>query len=422
MVSVLTAGIIGHYRMLTEDLRGSTMKRYEDEVRHIVETMTTTIEAIVPSEIGPDMDRDDRKHVINLIHEAQYGHPNGYFFMFDMDGTVIAQRIHRGHEGMNRFHEKDVGGKLYVQELIEAAKRGGDFVKYMMEKPGQEGKGNFPKIAYAKMLRGNRWWVGSGVYMDTIDAEILAQNKKLLVQVGFVMILSGGFLVGVLWIAFRLSAMLGQQITEPIAKLAIGAKTLSVGGYGHRVSVDTQDEFKELAEVFNTMGETIGRTISDLQTAQEESKSLLEQNRALTDRERTLVEEERKRIARELHDDIGQKLVTLELLLYLAQTKEDDNARQVVLVRAEKSIQTMTNGIRRILQNLRPVLLDGLGFSAALRVHLEEQAEAANLKIDIHDQNSAIRLPSEVESNLFRVVQEAMANVVRHAHAHRVDV
>lgn len=399
-------------------------EQHKERIKQMVTVMRAIIDAAVPQEyaiIGSDLTPEMQDQIKRMVRAARYDYESLYFILFHVDGTVIAQGTWPENVGMNRLREKDADGVPYIQRLGEAANRGGDFVQYKWKK--QVGEEVYLKIAYTQTLRGGQWWLGSGFYVNTIMAEVRAQSETIWRKVCYIMIGLGIVLaLSLLWVVYQANKVLVQTVAEPVARLIEGARRISAGEYGHRVEIDNNDELKVIADAFHCMGDNIGRTISDLQTAQEESKSLLEQNRALTDRERTLVEEERKRIARELHDDIGQKLVTLELLLYLAQTKENDDARQGVLVRAEKSIQAMTNGVRRILQNLRPVLLDGVGFSAALRVHLEEQAEDANLRIDIHEQASALRLPPEVESNIFRVVQEAMANVVRHAHAHRVDV
>ena len=402
--------------MITEQHKVGT-KQLVTMVGAIIDAAVPPQHAIIGSDLKPEM----QEQIKRMIRAAQYDYPHGYFILFTVDGTVLAQGIEPENVGMNRLLAKDADGVPYIQRMGEAASRGGDFVQYKWNK--QAGQEVYLKIAYTQMLRGKQWWLATGFYVDSMKEKIRKQHaviwswvRNITVGLGIVLAL------GLSWVVYQANRVFVQTVAEPVARLVEGASRISAGEYGHRVKIDNNDELKVIADAFHCMGDNIGRTISDLQTAREESKSLLEQNRALTDRERTLVEEERKRIARELHDDIGQKLVTLGLLLYLAQTKENDDARQAVLVRAEKSIQAMTNGVRRILQNLRPVLLDGVGFSAALRVHLEEQAEDANLKIDIHEQASALRLPPEVESNIFRVVQEAMANVVRHAHAHRVDV
>ena len=134
------------------------------------------------------------------------------------------------------------------------------------------------------------------------------------------------------------------------------------------------------------------------------------------------MEKERRRIARELHDGIGHRLNALLEDLKSASIAEEDVKQRAWRLEQIQSIIDLTDELRAILGNLRPPFLDTLGLSTALRSHLEKQARSAKIAVGFHANESALSLPEEVENNVFRVVQEAMTNVVRHAGASRVDV
>jgi len=408
MVLTLTVGIIVHYRMLTDSLRESTMKRYKDGVRHNVETMITTIEATVPFEIGPDMDQTAQKYLTDIIHEAQYDSPNGYYFVFDKDGKVIAQRIQRNREGTYRRYNKDGdngNGIHYVLLLIDAARRGGDFVEYMMEKPEQEGKEKFPKIAYAKMLRGNQWWVGSGVYVDAIDADIRALNKKLLLQAGSVMILSGGFLLGLLWIAIRLSAMLGQHITRPIAELVNGANTLAKEEYGYRVAVDTQDELKLLADTFNMMAERIGYKV----TARMGLKNAVNKTRKL--------------LAGELHNRGGVFVLEVKKWLRQIAQEPDEDVRDELLHKCSECVGRFKQECNAIAFGVYPKTVDDLGVAKAFKYFVVEKTQPIqDLLVDLDIDTEMPRSDSEREIALYLVGEGLVLNVVQYAQASQVSI
>lgn len=425
LVCVLTVGTVMLGELVSEGYEAYWMeqatKNAMGQVENMVKDMANRIDAMVPqgTVIGPGMDPKVQERVKDLIRETMNG-PNGYYFMFDHEGRVIAQRIQREHEGTTRREAVDKDGKLYVQKLIEAAKQGGGFVEYRMVKPNQEGI--HPKLSYAKMLRGDQWWVGSGFYLDDIETNVRAMKKEMWFKIWTITALIIVFVCGLVLGALRLSQILTQQITEPIAQLVDGANKLAAGEYESRVMVDTHDELERLADTFNDMGKTIGRTISDLQTAQEESKSLLEQNRAFSEKERTLLEKERERIAQDLHDDICSKLLTLRTDCESSQRAVKDEGQRAAWAKMSQSIVEINDEVRNSVKKLYPRSLNELGLSAALRGQLEKQAAAAGIALGFHNQGGELRVLHDVGIKVFRVFQEAMTNVVKHARAHRVDV
>jgi signal transduction histidine kinase len=133
-----------------------------------------------------------------------------------------------------------------------------------------------------------------------------------------------------------------------------------------------------------------------------------------------LQEEERRRLARELHDEIGQALTAVKIDLQgLLQEVGEPAARleeSVALV--ERALQQ----VRSMSLDLRPSLLDDLGLVVALRSHLEQVAERSGLEATFYVEPSDLRLSPELETVCFRIAQEALRNVVRHAQADHVQV
>lgn len=135
-------------------------------------------------------------------------------------------------------------------------------------------------------------------------------------------------------------------------------------------------------------------------------------------------EEERRRIARELHDEIGQALTALIVGLRLMEQESDQP--KAVLART-KELKLMTDnvleGLHRLAMDLRPVSLDHLGLVAALRQYVDTYGKQYGLAIQLETVGlEGKRLSPEVETTLYRVVQEALTNVARHAQATRVGV
>ena len=135
-------------------------------------------------------------------------------------------------------------------------------------------------------------------------------------------------------------------------------------------------------------------------------------------------EEERARLARDLHDGPIQVLVGLNLELGLRMVTQAESSGQQGLGTLRAEVQDLLSELRQVCAELRPPMLDTLGLSAALRALVEEWSADHGVSVDLEvPPNAATRqLPEDVAVNLYRVVQEALANVARHAAARRVTI
>jgi signal transduction histidine kinase len=132
---------------------------------------------------------------------------------------------------------------------------------------------------------------------------------------------------------------------------------------------------------------------------------------------------ERRRIALELHDEIGQSLTVIKLHLEAIKTTPADSERHKDHI--EQCLDVAGSAIeqvRMLTLELRPSKLDDLGLSAAIRWLLDQQARSGGLLPVFHEENLPERLPPNVETACYRIAQEALNNVVRHGGAKRVWV
>ena len=163
----------------------------------------------------------------------------------------------------------------------------------------------------------------------------------------------------------------------------------------------------------NRLIETLNSTLEELQSAQQERRELSRQVLLAQ-------EEERRRIARELHDETGQALTSLLVGLKALEGVQAP-AELTERVAALRSMTSATlDGVHRLALELRPAALDELGLVPALRVYAREYAKRHELKVEFHAEEVARRLDPGLELVLYRVVQEALTNVAKHAHARRV--
>ena len=134
-------------------------------------------------------------------------------------------------------------------------------------------------------------------------------------------------------------------------------------------------------------------------------------------------EEERRRLARELHDEVGQHLTALGLEV---QSLADNAGGNLAIVERASLLRDMVNALGRALHSvavrLRPKVLDDFGLDAALAAYAEEWSQRTGIPVDVHASHGPERLPMAVESAIYRVVQEALTNVARHSGASHAGV
>ncbi len=135
-------------------------------------------------------------------------------------------------------------------------------------------------------------------------------------------------------------------------------------------------------------------------------------------------EAERARVSRDLHDEIGQALTSVLLGLHLVEDPpgeepEPDGARTTRLVEVRGLVADALEQVRSLAFELRPTVLDDIGIVPALHRLADDTAERSDLQVDvtIHGLDDPVRLPGEVETVIYRAVQESLTNVVRHAAA-----
>jgi PAS domain S-box-containing protein len=135
-------------------------------------------------------------------------------------------------------------------------------------------------------------------------------------------------------------------------------------------------------------------------------------------------EEERSRVARELHDDLSQKVALLSIELDYAErhiaTRDLDLTRTIQ--RARVAAEDISEDIHRISHQLHPSRLDHLGLVKAIKAYLEEISTLHDLEIDFRSEGFPFNLPRDVTLCVFRIIQESLRNVIKHSGAHKAEI
>jgi signal transduction histidine kinase len=145
------------------------------------------------------------------------------------------------------------------------------------------------------------------------------------------------------------------------------------------------------------------------------------QLKALSRRVLEAQELERRRVAIELHDELGQSLTAIKINLQMADRFKDQSPSELNQENI-RIVEDALQQVRRLATALRPSMLDDLGLAPALKWMAEQTASRGGFEAFVHHERVQVRLAPEIETACFRIVQEALTNVTRHAMAKRVEI
>jgi signal transduction histidine kinase len=202
----------------------------------------------------------------------------------------------------------------------------------------------------------------------------------------------------------------GRGFSKRLKRLTEANAALAAGDLARRVQDTSADEIGQLSRQFNTMAEQLAENLRAL-------RLLADQNAQLAERAAQLATvEERNRLARDLHDSVSQELFSLSMLAAasrrLIEKKPEVAAQQ--LDEIQQMAQRALQETRSLIFALRPAALDDRGLAPAVRDLAAAARERQGLQVDLTI-NGERRLPIEHQQALFRIVQEALANVARHS-------
>ncbi len=219
-----------------------------------------------------------------------------------------------------------------------------------------------------------------------------------------------------------LAMLLTGILTRPIHHLVQSANRIRIGQFETRAKVFSNDEIGRLAIAFNQMADALRKYRQEVEAKEKARLSLIE-------RIVQVQEDERKSISRELHDHFGQSLLALLLEVqsgckYSPARCEYAHLPGSLCAKVENTIRQIIEEVHRLAWGMRPSILDDYGLESALARHIEEVSKNAGFQIDFQfiSPDGLQRLPIRIEVPLFRIAQEAITNMIRHAKASHASV
>jgi two-component system NarL family sensor kinase len=342
------------------------MDARRDELRHYVELAVSTLQPLYersPARSGQtsaaDVERDKRE-ALRLLSSLDYGE-DGYFFVYDLKGKVLMHSRQPELLGRDLWGLRDPLGRPTIQQLVGQARAGGGYVEYLWRKPSSGEMA--PKLGYVVAMERWNWMLGTGLYLDGIRATLEQLDREA--QANIARTMWGIAAIAVFGVALISASALALNLSE------------------HRQS---EARLRALAhEVVRSQ------------------------------------EDERAHLSRELHDGVSQTLVSTKLLIESAQQA----GSTALLPRALERLNASLSEVRGLSHRLRPALLDTLGLPAALEHLAREFGDvdgAGAVPVSMRVTGTPRELPELLNTVLFRVAQEALTNVAKHAGAARVEM
>jgi len=206
-------------------------------------------------------------------------------------------------------------------------------------------------------------------------------------------------------------ALLTSMITAPIRSLIGKTEKVAAGEFGQTLNYKANDEVGDLVNAFNKMTLQL-----KVQSEKLDTERLLRLNSLIDGQEL-----ERRRLSKELHDGLGQLILTNKLKVERALKEEPEKAKQIISESEELFKKTMQE-VRNISNGLMPAVLTAFGLQTAIRNLAKEIAENSGIDIHVDMDEEKLVLNSKFETYLYRIVQEALNNVIKHAQATEVNI
>ena len=221
------------------------------------------------------------------------------------------------------------------------------------------------------------------------------------------------------------TVLIGLGLTRRLGILAAAAQEVGKGDYSIKIPIETADEVGRTASAFNYMVKEVSNRTRQLEEAESQSRTLLAENRNLVHTSLNVQEEERKHLARELHDELGQCITAIQAdAESIRDLSRDYDKRIETSASAILGVSSrIYEVVHAMMQRLRPSVLDDLGLVEALKEELsawQDRNPEIETKLDVT--GSLDGLDERINITVYRIVQECLTNITRHAGATRVSI
>ncbi|MCF6181858.1 HAMP domain-containing protein [Lutibacter sp.] len=297
----------------------------------------------------------------------------------------------------SRFHSNSVLNTIVKTEAVNNALQNNTAFKIIKDYRGEVVLSSFSKLNIPNL----NWVILAEIDYKEATVPIFNIRSEIIFISIFIFL-----------IVLIVVIILSNKITYPIQKLNIAAQKIGEGNFDIDLNSNLNDEIGELTDSFTKMAEKLKIQTEELK---EEKRKRLS---SLIDGQ----EKERQRLSRELHDSLGQLLIGLKL-------KFENLLNQNNIIKNDNEAEELGNlfnltidETRRISNNLMPAALSEFGLTAAIRNLCNTFSETSNIVIQFNTFGNAENVNQKLQIYIFRIIQEGITNIVKHANANKVIV
>ncbi|MGE4268351.1 MAG: methyl-accepting chemotaxis protein [Deferribacterales bacterium] len=270
---MIAAAMVGVSNLITlkkqtavelQETRERLMEEKKDTLKQLVDLFLSASDKIMNDQNLTE--QEARERIKYLAYSINYG-SDGYYFLYETDGTLVANPMTPKLEGKNRIDVKDDEGVEYIRLMIEEAQKGQGYVPYKKFKKSKDAI--MPKMSYAAMVPGVNWMVGTGFYVDDIDDVIAEVKAAADARVGRMVIMTAvvsifAALVSVVLAGFLLNTVVGniRLVSSTLKEISTGEGDLT-----RQLPVTSADEVGSLSVYFNTFIAKLKEIISSVQSS-----------------------------------------------------------------------------------------------------------------------------------------------------------
>lgn len=373
-----------------ERVRDSLMESKREALLHHVEIAVTAVKPYLSSANPTAQQLDSARAVLRSM---RFG-PDGYMFVFDQRGNTLVHGMSPQLEGRNLYDLADPEGVRLVRDLIQEGLKGGGYVAYIWDEPTRNGL--TPKLSYAESMLGNQWIVGTGFYIDDVDAAVAAQQAILDAQVSQTLIRISLSAVLILALACIAVLIIGQRIVRPAEQTSKALKDIAEGegDLTKRLEVISDDEIGQVAQEFNVFTDKIHQLVKEVKASIESLSESTEVMKVVVSRsheDSSLQQSETTQVAAAIHEMSAavEEVAGSASKAASAALEADKEARagQQVVGQTIKAINRLANDVNR---------------AADVIEHLGNNAEAIGSVIsvinNIADQTNLLALNAAIEA------------------------
>jgi methyl-accepting chemotaxis protein len=412
-IVLIVSGILFYLLPLVEKKLLDEKKNATKNVVDVAYTLVASFEAKVKSgELKP---AEAQKRAIESVKSLRY-QGNEYYFISDVSGVMLMHAMKPELDGKSVIAEKDSQGKFMFREMIDVARsRGEGFVDYYWPKPNETRPS--PKLSFVKLFTQWGWVIGTGIYIDDVNAEMSKMQTQIIISTAAIAVL-------ILLIAFFVSKM----ITNALGKAVVAARELSEGNLSLEIEVNSRDEAGQLLSGMKNMMKKLKDIVTDVKNAadnvatasQEMSSSSQQMSQGATEQAASAeeVSSSMEQMVSNIRQNADNAQQTEKIALKSAQDAQDGGNAVMETVSAMKQIATKITIIEEIARQTNLLALNaaieaaragehGKGFAvvAAEVRKLAERSQTAAAEINKLSANS-VEVAEKAGEMLMRTVPD----------------